>query len=230
MNRLQESHLENQADYDFSASNEMLLERCKNQDQEALRVLLRRHERPIYNLLYRMLSNHEDAEEALAEVFVKVWRAAAAFKGDSKFTTWLFRIAANTARDVLRSRAARPEVSIEDVVVNEFELAERASCRSGNPETRILVSDENDRIMRAMRELSDEDRLLITLYHIQELDYEEVAAITNIPLRNLKVKLFRARQRLKKLCVELEKDGGEDELRTDTTGPSGLRQGAAEWA
>jgi RNA polymerase sigma-70 factor (ECF subfamily) len=230
MNRLQESHLENQADYDFSASNEMLLERCKNQDQEALRVLLRRHERPVYNLLYRMLSNHEDAEEALAEVFVKVWRAAAAFKGDSKFTTWLFRIAANTARDVLRSRAARSEVSIEDVVVNEFEIAERASYKSGNPETHILISDENDRIMRAMRKLSDEDRLLITLYHIQELDYEEVAEITNIPLRNLKVKLFRARQRLKKLCVELEKDGGEDELRTDTTGSSGLREGAAEWA
>jgi RNA polymerase sigma-70 factor (ECF subfamily) len=229
MNRLQESHLENQADYDFSASNEMLLERCQNQDQGALRVLFRRHERPVYNLLYRMLSNHEDAEEALAEVFVKVWRAAATFKGDSKFTTWLFRIAANTARDMLRSRVSRSEVSIEDVVINEFKIAECASYKSGNPEKQILIFDENDRIMRAMQKLSDEDRLLITLYHIQELDYEEVAEITNIPIRNLKVKLFRARQRLKKLCVELEKDGSEDELRTDTTGSSGLRKGSTEW-
>jgi RNA polymerase sigma-70 factor (ECF subfamily) len=54
-----------------------------------------------------MLSNHEDAEEALADVFVKVWRSAASFKGDSKFTTWLYRIAANTARDRLRSRMTR---------------------------------------------------------------------------------------------------------------------------
>src|SRR5208283_4224378 len=102
-------------------SNEELLELCKRQDQEALGVLFRRHERPVYNLLYRMLSNHEDAEEALAEVFVKVWRAAASFKGEAKFTTWLFRIASNTARDYLRSRKSRPEVSVEEVVVDEVE-------------------------------------------------------------------------------------------------------------
>jgi RNA polymerase sigma-70 factor (ECF subfamily) len=218
------------ADYDFSASNEMLLELCKQQDQEALRVLFRRHEKPIYNLLYRMLSNHEDAEEALAEVFVKVWRAAAGFKGESKFTTWLFRIASNTARDVLRSRMTKREVSLEDVVVNELEAAERSGSKIGDPEARAILSDENARLMQAMRGLSEEDRLLVTLYHIQEMDYEEIAQVANVPLSNLKVKLFRARQRLKKLCAELEKDGGEDGLRADTTGSSGLRQGTAEWA
>ncbi len=237
--------MEKLAEYDFSVSNEMLLEQCKNQDQEALRVLLRRHERPVYNLLYRMLSNHEDAEEALAEVFVKVWRAAAGFKGDSKFTTWLFRITSNTARDVLRSRMTRQEVSIEDVVINEMEVAERSGSKAGDPEARAVMSDENARIIRAMQGLSEDDRLLITLYHIQELDYDEVARISNIPLANLKVKLFRARQRLKKLCEEsfdetqndsrearggAEKDGGEDELRADTTRSSGLRQGLAEWS
>ncbi|MCE5199859.1 sigma-70 family RNA polymerase sigma factor, partial [bacterium] len=109
-------------EYDFGQSNEELLDACKRQDQEALRVLFRRHERPVYNLLLRMLSKHEDAEDALAEVFVKVWRSAAGFKGDSKFTTWLYRIASNTARDHLRSRQVRPEVSIEDVIVNEAGL------------------------------------------------------------------------------------------------------------
>lgn len=208
----------------------MLLELCKQQDQEALRVLFRRHEKPIYNLLYRMLSNHEDAEEALAEVFVKVWRAAAGFKGDSKFTTWLFRIASNTARDVLRSRMTKREVSIEDVVINELDAVERSGSKAGDPEARAILSDEKMRLMQAMQGLSEEDRLLVTLYHIQEMDYEEIAQVANVPLSNLKVKLFRARQRLKKLCAELEKDGGEDELRTDTTGSSGLRQGAAEWA
>jgi len=207
----------------------MLLEQCTRQNQEALRTLLRRHERPVYNLLYRMLSNHDDAEEALAEVFVKVWRAAASFKGDSKFTTWLFRIASNTARDVLRSRMTKQEVSIEEVVVSELQTAERTGARPSSPETCAILSDEKARILRAMQGLSEEDRLLITLYHIQELDYEEVAQISNVPLANLKVKLFRARQRLRKLCEEPEKDSGEDELRTDTTGSSGLRKGAAEW-
>ncbi len=217
-------------DYDFSVSNEMLLELCKQQDQEALRVLFRRHEKPVYNLLYRMLSNHEDAEEALADVFVKVWRAAGSFKGDSKFTTWLFKIAANTARDFLRSRMIRREVSLEDGLVSEGEVARSAAARTVDPEDSTLREDELSRISAALNGLSEDDRLLITLYHFQELDYQDIAEITGICAGNLKVKLFRARQRLKKLCAEL--DGGcvGNELRGSTDDSSGLRQGACEWS
>lgn len=215
--------------YDFSVSNEDLLELCKRQDQEALRVLLRRHERPVYSLLYRMLSSHEDAEEALAEVFVKVWRAAAFFKGDSKFTTWLYRIASNTARDFLRSRKSRQEVSIEDVVVNEFEIGERCGSDMGDPAKRVMEAEGRAHILRAMKGLSEDDRLLISLYHLQECDYDEISKITGTPPNNLKVKLFRARQRLRKLCAALE-EGDNNELRTSTTESSGLQQEAAEWS
>jgi RNA polymerase sigma factor (sigma-70 family) len=216
------------ADYDFSMSNEELLDLCKRQDQEALRVLLRRHERPVYGLLFRMLSNHEDAEEALADVFVKVWRGAASFKGDSKFTTWLFRIAANTARDRLRSRMTRHEVSIEDMTFGSLEAA--AGPDKMSPEKRAIEADDLARIVKAMAGLSEDDRLLISLYHFQEIDYGEIAEITGIPASNLKVKLFRARQRLRSLCAQQETDGEPDELRTDTTESSGLQQGSAEWA
>ena len=216
-------------DHDFSESNEELLERCIRQDQEALRVLFRRHERPVYNLLYRMLSSHEDAEEVLAEVFVKVWRAAAGFKGDSKFTTWLYRIASNTARDCLRSRQVRQEVSIEDVIVDEAELSGRAGSSYGNPERSAIEAEDKARILKAMAGLSDEDRLLVTLYHLQECDYDEITEITGIPPCNLKVKLFRARQRLRKLCAG-EEAGNLDEMRTDTTQSSGLQRRAAESA
>lgn len=212
-------------DYDFSVSNEELLDQCKRQDQEALRVLLRRHERPVYSLLYRMLSSHEDAEEALADVFVKVWRNAAGFKGDCKFTTWLYKIAANTARDRLRSRMIRHEVAIEDVVLDESASA----SKTDDPEKQVIDADEVARITAAMKGLSEEDRLLVTLYHFQELEYGEIQEITGIPASNLKVKLFRARERLRKLC-ETQKGGGTDEMRTDTTGSSGLQQGSAEWA
>ena len=217
--------MERAESYDFSVSNEDLLDLCKRQDQEGLRLLLRRHERPVYSLLYRMLSNHEDAEEALAEVFVKVWRGAAFFKGDSKFTTWLYRIASNTARDFLRSRKSRREVSVEDVVVNELEAAGRATGDMRDPAERLLEAEGRARILRAMNELSEDDRLLISLYHFQECDYEQIAEITGTPANNLKVKLFRARQRLRKVCAE----GDSNELRTDTTESAGLRQEAAEW-
>jgi len=222
--------LDRVADYDFSASNEELLELCKRQDQEALRALLKRHERPVYNLLYRMLSNHEDAEEALAEVFVKIWRSAASFKGNSKFTTWMFKIASNTARDFLRSRMTRQEVSFEDASIDQLEIAEQSGTSAGDPEACAINSEDRARIVRAMQGLSEEDRLIVSLYHFQELDYNEVARIANVPASNLKVKLFRARQRLRALCAEQEKDGEPDGLREDTTGSSGLRQGSAEWA
>lgn len=216
--------------YDFSMSNEELLELCKRQDQEALRVLFRRHERPVYSLLYRMLSNHEDAEEALAAVFVKVWRGASGFKGDAKFTTWLFKIASNAARDTLRSRKLRQEVSIEDVVINEAETQSRTGRAVGDPVKAALDAVERALVTRAMLKLAEEDRLLISLYHFQERDYDEIAEITDIPASNLKVKLFRARRRLRKLCAEVENGEGENEVRTDTTESSGLQQGAADWA
>lgn len=214
------------ADYDFSVSNEELLDLCKRQDQEALRVLLRRHERPVYSMLFRMLSNHEDAEEALADVFVKVWRNATGFKGDSKFTTWLYKIAANTARDRLRTRMVRREVSVEESVITESETTGKAD----DPEKLAIDSDQVSRIAAAMKELNDEDRLLVSLYHFQDLNYYEIEEITGISSGNLKVKLFRARERLRKLCAETEKDGGTNELRTDKAESSGLCQGSTEWA
>ena len=220
--------MERAGDYDFSTSNEGLLELCKRQDQEALRVLFRRHERPVYSLLYRMLSNHEDAEESLAEVFVKVWRAAGSFKGEAKFTTWLYRIASNTARDKLRSRQIRQEVFIDDSIVDEAGIGEQIASPGTDPEKCVLIADEKARVMRAMQDLSEEDRLLVTLYHFQECDYEEIFQVTGVSPANLKVRLFRARQRLRKLCADDEREGGINEMRVDTAESSGLQQRAAE--
>lgn len=204
------------------------MEQCKLQDQESLRVLFRRHERPVYNLLYRMLSSKEDAEEALAEVFVKVWKGAASFRGGSKFTTWLYRIAANTARDCLRSRKNRREISVEDLTVYEANVLERSTSTATDPAKSLMQSESRAQITNAVMKLSEEDRLLVTLYHFEELEYGEISEITGITPDNLKVRLFRARQRLKKLCAEQE-TGESNEMRADTTESSGLRQGSAEF-
>lgn len=210
--------------YDFGAGNEELLRRCKEGDETALRELLRRHERPVYSLLYRMLANHEDAEEALADVFVKVWRSASKFRGDSKFTTWLYRIAANTARDRLRARKARPEVAMEDEVLSEIATVGTTTV---DPEQAAVDADEFTRVEKAMQKLSEEDRLLVTLYHIQESSLEEIAEITGRNRSNLKVKLFRARRKLRAHLEELDRETS-NELQSGTTGTLGLQSGPAE--
>jgi len=217
----------NAGEYGFSESNEELLARCKRADQNALEMLFRRHERPVYSLLYRMLSNHDDAEEALADVFVKVWRSAASFRGQAKFTTWLYHIAVNTARDRLRSRRGGMEVSFETLARDEEQIAD--VTRAGeNPERVVLRAEEWARISAALSALSDEDRILIVLHHLRELGYDEISDITGIPVNNLKVKLFRARRRLCQACADMEKECRENELRTDTTEAAGFQPQSTE--
>lgn len=181
--------------YDYSVSSEELLRRCKENDETALRELFRRYERPVYGMLYRMLGRHEDAEEALSDVFVKLWKAAAGFRGDAKFTTWLYRIAGNTARDFLRSRKARPEFPVDDEILSEMDLSDGSSVV--DPEASLVGKEEVARIERAMLRLSPEDRQLVTLFHVRELGLDEIASIMGQKRNNLKVKLFRARQRLR---------------------------------
>jgi RNA polymerase sigma-70 factor (ECF subfamily) len=224
-----EQPLERSGCYDLSVSNEELLAGCARGDQESLRVLFGRHERPVYSLLYRMLGNHDDAEEALADVFVKVWRSASSFRGDASFTTWLYRIASNTARDVLRSRKSRPEVSLEDMVLNEAELLEHTGSDFEDPEEAVLRAAGNAVLAAAMARLSDEDRLLVALYHLQDRTYEEIAEIMKQPTANLKVKLFRARQRLKKHCQAIEDEQEDDRgLRDSAAEPGGIQPPATE--
>ncbi len=217
--------------FDFGVSNEQLLQDCALQDQESLRELFRRHKGPVYNLLYRTLSSHDDAEEALADVFVKVWRNAKGFKGNSKFTTWLYSIAANTAKDRLRSRRGRNEVSCEEVLDWESHISPSAptSAQDG-PEQAVMKSLERESMHKALASLNDEERLIITLYHLQSCDYSEITRITGIAAYNLKVKLFRARLKLRKLCEQLDREVNDDELRTSTTGTAGLQQRSAEFS
>lgn len=186
--------------------NEELLAMCAMQDQAALRELFVRHEKALFGMLLRTLGNRQDAEEAVTDVFVKVWKSASKFKGDSKFTTWLYRIATNTARDYLRSRVSRQHVKIQSIERYDGTTLDLPAPAHSNPEESAIASSEWGLVVTALSELSDDDRMLIVLYHFQELGYDEVCQATGISPENLKVRLFRARQRLKKLCEKAEKE------------------------
>lgn len=177
--------------------SEELLALCAKQNQAALRELFDRFEKPVFNTLWRILGNTQDAEEALSDVFVKVWRSADKFKGDSKFTTWLYRITTNTARDYLRSRAVKSKLKTQSMERADGSTLEVPAPESNNPEAVLMASTDNHEINDALNDLSVDDRTLIVLYHLQSLDYDEVSRITGIAPKNLKVRLFRARQRLK---------------------------------
>lgn len=210
-----------------SVSDERLLERCGTGDQAAFQALYERHHRMIYNLVYRMLGNHADAEEVLPEVFVRVWTKAAEFRAQSRVSTWIYRIAANMAMDRLRSGRHTREVFWEDLPPQERAMPDHTDTVEG-PEHAVLRHEDQRLLADAIARLGEEDRLLVTLYHLQDCTYAEMEAVTGITTTNIKSKLFRARRRLRRLMVEMENENAPDDLRERPSSSTGLRLAVAD--
>ena len=140
-----------------------------------------------------MLQNHRDAEEAAQDIFVKAYRALAKFKGDSAFSTWLYRITANYCLDILRKRNRRKTVSWEGLVEKEGEKIHRLMSASDNDSSRMEDRQLADKILST---LPEEYRSILTLREQDGLEYQEIAAILNCSLDAVKGRLSRARRQL----------------------------------
>jgi RNA polymerase sigma-70 factor, ECF subfamily len=209
-----------------SANDEQLLQLCAQGDERAFQMLYDRHNRMVYNLLFRLLGNHADAEELAPEVFVRVWQKAGNFRGGSRVSTWVYRIASNIALDRLRSAQVKKETFWEELSPQEQEARSGDSPAAG-PEESVLRAEEQRLLAQAMALLAPEDRLLVTLYHLQEHSYGDIEEITGISPTNIKSKLFRARQRLKRHLETLEKGDAPDEMPRNSASSTGLRLAAA---
>lgn len=197
------------------------MHRCGRGDQRAFQALFERHHRMIYNLAFRMLGNHADAEEVTPEVFVKVWQKAAEFRGHSRVTTWIYRIAANMAVDRLRSARATREVFWDDLTPVEKEMPDRPAAET--PEQALLRREDQRLLAEAIAGLPAEDRLLVTLYHLQGLSYAEIEEVTGVSPANIKSKLFRARRRLRRAMP----DNRTDTMRKEFKGKESKQKGDA---
>jgi RNA polymerase sigma-70 factor (ECF subfamily) len=193
-------------------SDHELIRRCAAQDEAALRILFERHQSIVYNLLYRMLGSRDDADELLPDVFLKVWTGAARFQSRANPATWIHRIASNTCIDRLRRRPAAASVSLE-----ELEDREELATVAYDPTLRLVRAQERAQLQAGLMALSPEDRLLITLYHLQERTYDEIREITGLTYELLKSRLFRARQRLRVQYRKLEQEATEDEVPEGST-------------
>ena len=156
-------------------------------DGEAFGVLVERYERAVYNLCLRMLHNVEDAKDATQEAFFKAYRSLRTFKLGAKFSTWILTIAYNASCDRLSKRKHDSGV----------ELPERADPRPG-PAEETEREDEAGRLRRAIDSLPEKYRAVITLYHLQGLQYDEIALILGLPMGTVKTHLFRGKELLRK--------------------------------
>ena len=183
-----------------------LLRRARRRDPQALHELVDAYAARIFGLLYRLTGERETAEDLLQETFLRVVRMIADYQHDGKFEAWLFRIAANLARDHARriKRRGRPMALDWPQRDGTSLSSDLADAGQSEPSRDLLEQEAGERLNACLRELTEMDREIILLRHFAELSFREIADVLEIPLGT---ELARAHRALKRLRTAL---GGED--------------------
>lgn len=173
-------------------------------DFNAFEDIVRAYEKNVYNIALRMSGSREDALDISQEAFLKAYRSLRSFRGESKFSVWLYRIVSNTALDYLRTRARRAadSLSVEDESGESAELA--IADESQSPETLLERKLTREALQRGLNSLPEDQRKILLLREIEGFSYEEIGKILSIESGTVKSRIFRAR---KKLCEFLAADG-----------------------
>lgn len=171
------------------SSDEELVARAMGGDMDSFNQLVLRWERPIYALAYRVIGREEDARDVCQETFLRAYRALPGFKGQAKFSSWLYRIALNLCRDWIR-RERRTPVAQAPEGVDLIELASEATP-SESIEDLVARREIGRAVARAMADLPNEQRTAIILKEYHGLTFQEIADLLDCPLSTVKTRLYQ---------------------------------------
>jgi RNA polymerase sigma-70 factor (ECF subfamily) len=181
-----------------SALDRAGMERLAAGQDAALNELMERHATPVFHFLCRMVGNEEDAGDLAQETFVRVFRARASFRPDEKFSTWLFTIAANLARNHFRWRSRHPNVSLEaETGEAEQTLGSTLPANDPAPDEQALAAERAKTVRAAVGKLPEDLREAIVLCEWEELSIAEAALILDCTPKAVESRLYRARQILR---------------------------------
>lgn len=181
-----------------------LVERFKRGDQSAFNRLVEKHSTKAYQIAYGVVASREDAEEVTQDVFVRIHRALAKFRGDAEFTTWMYRIAMNLARNKYRwnkSRGSQRNVSIDAPLPGSDEEDGRhidLPETDLSPDERSQVDEIEKQALEELYKLPELYREALVLRNVKELSYEEIASLLGCKLGTVKSRIARARDELRK--------------------------------
>jgi len=176
-----------------------LIDRAKNGDREAFGVLVERHHRRVVGVALSVVHNQEDALEIAQEAFVKAFGNLKQFESRSSFSTWLYRITANLSIDFRRREGRHVVLRGEDA---DHEM-ERIPSGRGDSFKETERSEINQRLRKALDELTPEHRTVILLREVEGLSYDEISAIVDCPRGTIMSRLHYARTRLRGLLKDL---------------------------
>jgi RNA polymerase sigma-70 factor, ECF subfamily len=169
-------------------------------NQDAFAQLVQRHQRLVFNLVYRMLQEYEEAIEITQETFLAAWQGLPSFRGTAQFSTWLYRIAYNCALKQIEQR--KRDNALQIAVQNRCAVTD--SDQEGLIDAQLETRARQSIIREQLAGLPAKYRIVLVLRHLQDMTYEEMARILTVPIGTIKTQLFRARLLLKERLESYE--------------------------
>lgn len=174
----------------MTINDEHIINQIMEGDTKAFAILVERYKDLVFTLTIRMLKNREEAEEVSQDTFIKVYKSLSKFKGDSKFSTWIYRVAYNTCLD----RIKKNKRQWNDVTIDEF--TEHKIKTIDDALENLEKFEQQRTIQECIQQLPSDDSFILTLFYFEDLSLEEISKIVNIDANTIKVRLFRSRKKL----------------------------------
>ncbi len=170
-------------------TDDELVQRVQKGETRLYAELVARYQDPVYGMALRFVRSSADAEDLAQEAFLRAYRGLGGFKGEARFSTWLYRITWNLCADWLRRHRGRATLPMDDA----HELADgRADLEGG-----LMEAEEKRAVRKALDGLHEKYRSVVVLLYFQKLSYEEIAEVLEMPLKTVETRLYRARKLLK---------------------------------
>lgn len=175
--------------------DQQLVERAQRGDKHAFELLVAKYQRRLGRLISRFVRNAAEAEDVTQDAFIKAYRALPAFRGDSAFYTWLYRIGINTAKNYLVAQGRRAPTSTPFDAEEAEDFEDAALLHEvATPENELMSKQVVEVVNSSLQELPDDLRTALTLREIEGLSYEEIAAVMDCPIGTVRSRIFRARE------------------------------------
>ncbi len=188
-------------------SDNELVKQINNGNQQAFTELIQRYQHKVYNSTYRILGNHEDALDMAQESFIRVYKSIGKFKGNSSFSTWLFRITTNICRDELRKRQRNLKTDSFSQAKDQKKTLKNLE-EIDNPEKITMSNELNATIQKKIDQLPSKQKTVFVLREFEGLSYKEIAEVLEISIGTVKSRLSRARIVMREDLYKIIENGG----------------------
>ncbi|MDT0605451.1 RNA polymerase sigma factor [Croceitalea rosinachiae] len=182
----------------------------KEQSQAAYAKLLDDYQRKVFNTCLSFVPNAEDAEDIAQEVFIEIYNSVKKFKGDSKLSTWIYRISVNKSLEFIRKRNTKKRFGFMQPISGNAIPVDRSSyfTEFNHPGIQLEDKERNEILFKAINQLPESQKVVFTLHKIDGFSYKEVSEITNKSISSIESLLFRARKNLKDILTKFYKKEG----------------------